>query len=373
VIPLFCVHMPPREELLPALAETLYGGYIGQGPKVTEFEAGLAGLLGNGNVLTVNSGTSALQLALRLAGVRGGSVVTTPMTCTATVLPVLAEGARPIWADVDPATGNIDPLDAERKLARDTWAILAVHWGGQPCDMDALMQMGHKHGLPVIVDAAHALGAFWDGEPVGSPAADFTCFSLQAIKHVTTADGGILTTRDSTDYRRGKLLRWYGIDREAEQADARVDVDVPEWGYKFHMNDVAATIGLVQLRHLPKVLAAHRANAAWYGERLSSWLQIPVQHPKALGSWWLYTLLLDSGAQRARFMRHMKTAGVQVSRVHARLDKLTCFAPYRSGPLPGVDEFYERMCCIPVHWGLSDTERRHVLDAAVAFCEKSSR
>ena len=159
----------------------MYSGQVGQGPRVEEFEAALAPVLGNRNVLAVNSGTSALQLALRLAGVRGGSVVTTPMTCAATVLPVLAEGARPVWADIDPATGNIDPLDAERKLAPDTRAVLAVHWGGQPCDMGALMGLGARHGVPVIVDAAHALGASWAGEPAGSPAADVTCFSLQAI------------------------------------------------------------------------------------------------------------------------------------------------------------------------------------------------
>jgi dTDP-4-amino-4,6-dideoxygalactose transaminase len=372
LIPLFKVHMPPREALLPALAETLYSGHVTQGPQVAEFEAALVPLLGNRNVLTVNSGTSALQLALRLAGVRGGSVVTTPMTCAATVLPVLAEGARPVWADVDPATGNIDPLDAERKLRPDTKAVLAVHWGGQPCDMDALMAVGRKHGVPVIVDAAHALGASWAGEPAGGPSADFTAFSLQAIKHVTTVDGGILTTKDAGDYRRGKLLRWFGIDRDAEQADARVDVDIPEAGMKWHMNDVAATVGLVQLRYLDGVLAAHRANAAFYAERfggLVGWAEPPV---KAAGSWWLFTLLLDNGSQRQPFMAHMKAAGVQVSRVHARLDRLTCFREYAAGPLPGVDEFYDRMCCIPVHWGLSEPDRRRVADAVIAFCEKGS-
>lgn len=354
---------------MPALAGTLYSGYVGQGPKVAQFEDALAVLLGNRNVLTLNSGTSAIQLALRLAGVSGGSVVTTPMTCAATALPVLAEGARIIWADVDPASGNIDPLDAERKLAPDTRAILAVHWGGQPADVDALLDVGRRRGLPVIVDAAHALGASWGGEPVGGPAADFTCFSLQAIKHVTTIDGGILTMRDAGDYRRGKLLRWYGIDREAEQADARVEVDIAEPGHKWHMNDVAATIGLVQLRHLPGVLAAHRANAAYYGDRLAGWVQTPGQSVKADGSWWLYTLLLRDGPQRAAFMAHMKAAGVQVSRVHARLDRHTCFAEF-ARPLPGLDEFYERMCCIPVHWGLSESDRRRVADAVIAFCEK---
>ena len=370
LIPLFRVHMPPEEELLPALRDVLYSGQVGQGPKVEEFEAALAPVAGNRNVLAVNSGTSALQLALRLAGARGGSVVTTPMTCAATVLPVLAEGARPVWADIDPATGNIDPLDAERKLAADTRAVLAVHWGGQPCDMTALMDLGARHGIPVIVDAAHALGAQWAGEPVGSPAADFTCFSLQAIKHITTIDGGILTTRDAGNYRRGKLLRWYGIDRDAEQADARVAADIGDWGYKFHMNDVAATIGLAQLRHLPGILAAHRGNAAFYDDALCGLVQAAPARRYSEGAWWLYTLLWRDGGQRAAFQAFMRAAGIQVSRVHGRLNRLTCFREYAAGPLPGVDEFIERECCIPVHWALTGAERRAVAGAVTEFAEK---
>jgi len=370
LIPLFRVHMPPEEELLPALRDVLYSGQVGQGPKVEEFEAALAPVAGNRNVLAVNSGTSALQLALRLAGARGGSVVTTPMTCAATVLPVLAEGARPVWADIDPATGNIDPLDAERKLAADTRAVLAVHWGGQPCDMTALMDLGARHGVPVIVDAAHALGAQWAGEPVGSPAADFTCFSLQAIKHITTIDGGILTTRDAGNYRRGKLLRWYGIDRDAEQADARVAADIGDWGYKFHMNDVAATIGLAQLRHLPGILAAHRGNAAFYDDALCGLVQAAPARRYSEGAWWLYTLLWRDGGQRAAFQAFMRAAGIQVSRVHGRLNRLTCFREYAAGPLPGVDEFFERECCIPVHWALTEADRRAVAGAVTEFAEK---
>ena len=358
--------MPPKAELLPALVQVLYSGYVGQGPKVAEFEDALAGVLGNRNVLTVNSGTSAIHLALRLAGVRGGDVITTPATCAATVLPILAEGARIVWADIDPTTGNIDPADAGRKIGPDTRAILAVHWGGQPCDMDALTALGRYHGIPVIIDAAHALGAEWDGEPVGGPSADFTCFSLQAIKHITTVDGGILTTRDDGDYRRGKLLRWYGIDRETERPDARIEADIGEWGYKFHMNDVAATIGLTQLPHLGGILAAQRANAAFYDAALGSWAVRQFVPVKATGAWWLYTLLLRDRTREA-FMTWMRSRGIQVSQVHARLDSHSCLREFRGGPLPGVTEFYRRMCCIPVHWGLNESDRTRVADAVTGF------
>ncbi len=359
--------MPPKTELLPALEEVLWSGYVGQGSKVARFEDALAGVLGNRNVLTVNSATSAIQLALRLAGVRGGSVITTPATCAATALPILAEGARIVWADIDPSTGNIDPADAGRKIEPDTRAILAVHWGGQPCDLDVLTALGRYRGVPVIIDAAHALGARWGDEPAGGPAADFTCFSLQAIKHITTVDGGILTTRDAADYRRGKLLRWYGIDREAGRADARIEADIAEWGYKFHMNDVAATIGLAQLPHLDGVVAAQQANAAFYDTALGSCTVRQFVPAKASGAWWLYTLLLPARHIREDFTGWMRSRGIAVSQVHARLDGHSCLREFRGGPLPGVTEFYDRMCCIPVHWALTEEDRQRVADAVTGF------
>jgi perosamine synthetase len=369
-IPLFRVHMPPEAELMPALEATLYSGYVGQGPKVAKFEDALAGVLQNPNILTVNSGTSAIQLALRLAGVRGGEVITTPMTCVATNMPVLAEGAEPVWADIDPVTGNIDPDDVARKVTWETKAILAVHWGGQPCDLDALNEIGDEYGIPIIEDAAHALGARWDGKPIGAGTADYTCFSLQAIKHITTVDGGVLATRDSGDCERGKLLRWYGIDRDTPRQDDRIEGDIRSWGYKFHMNDVTATIGLAQLPYLPSLISAHQANAAFYDQVFAGHVERAGELGKAHGAWWLYTLLLPDASERDLFAKHMTAAGITVSRVHGRNDTHTCFAAWPAPPLPGVDEFASRMCCIPVHWALTSGERQRVADAVLDFCDR---
>jgi dTDP-4-amino-4,6-dideoxygalactose transaminase len=359
---------------MPALEQTLYSGYVGQGPRVAEFEEQMGGFLGNRNVLAVNSGTSAIQLALRVASVAGGEVITTPMTCAATVLPVLAEDAVPVWADIDPDTGNIDPADVARKIGPDTRAILAVHWGGQPCDMAALMSIGNEYGIPVIADAAHALGASWDGWPVtsGPKAADYTCFSFQAIKHMTTGDGGLLACKSTGAARIGRRLRWYGIDRDADSEDARTGVDIIEPGLKWHMNDVAATIGLAQLRHLPSVLGRQQWNAAWYHDRFAGHVKTAPELPKAAGAWWLYTLIWDDEAERVAFMQHARASGVAVSRVHARLDRLTCFKEHAAGPLPGTDEFYARMCCIPVHWDLTSEDRQHVADTVTGFCERGT-
>jgi dTDP-4-amino-4,6-dideoxygalactose transaminase len=366
-IPLFKVRMPHKTELLPALEATLYSGYVGQGAKVAEFETALAAFLGSPNVLTVNSGTSALQLAMRLADVRGGTVVTTPMTCAATNLPVLAEGGRPVWADIDPATGNIDPVDVARKITPATRAVLAVHWGGQPADLTELAAITGAYGIPLIEDAAHALGGEWNGRKIGDGTADFTCFSLQAIKHITTGDGGILVTRDRDAFERGKRLRWYGIDRDLPREDNRIEQDITEPGLKWHMNDVTATIGLAQLPYLPDVVAKHRANAAFYADAFAGVVPYTRDLLRGNGAWWLFTVLLDDERDRARFAAYMTAAGVAVSRVHARNDIHTCFAAYRDRKLPGVDEFSARMCCIPVHAGLSEQDRQRVAAAVTGF------
>jgi dTDP-4-amino-4,6-dideoxygalactose transaminase len=368
MIPLFHVNMPPREHLMPALEDTLYSGYVTQGKKVDEFEELLGQYVGNPRVLTVNSGTSALQLALRLCRIRAKNVVTTPMTCSATALPIPAEYGYIRWADIDRASGNIDPESVERELNSDCGAILATHWGGTPCDMDALANLAETYHVPLIIDAAHALGSKWDGGMTGNTVADYTCFSFQAIKHITTGDGGLLCTATREDWERGKRLRWFGIDREKSTGDARVDTDIPEYGYKFHMNDIDATMGIAQMHYLPSIVRKHQDNAAYYDQRFACGGPArQAVHDKADSSWWLYTLIFDSPEQRISFMQFMKKRGIQVSRVHARLDKLRCFATVNAPSLPGLDWFYERECCIPVHAGLSEYEREAVADAVLEF------
>jgi dTDP-4-amino-4,6-dideoxygalactose transaminase len=362
-IPLFKVHLP--DTVLEPLAATLFSGYIGQGPRVEEFERALAPWFGSQNVLTVNSGTSALQLALRLANVEyGDEVVTTPMTCTATNTPIMAMGAKIVWADIDPQTGNIDPLDVERKISGKTRAIMAVHWGGYPCDMDQLNAIGKHYNIKIIEDAAHAFGAKYHGQPIGSHS-DFVCFSFQAIKHLTTVDGGAVVCRSTDAYKRGKLLRWYGIDREAERKDLRCEEDVKEWGYKFHMHDVAATIGLHQLESVADVLRRHRANAAYYIERFTGCggFRLLDYCSDRESAYWLFTIRVP---ERQRFMEEMKKAGVMVSQVHSRNDLHTMFLEFKRN-LPGLNEFSAEHVSIPVGWWLTEDQRKYVADSIVGF------
>jgi len=311
-------------------------------------------------VLSVNSGTSALQLALRLANVGpGDEVITSPMTCTATNVPIMAAHAKIVWADIDPATGNIDPLDVERKITKKTKAVVAVHWGGYPADIEYLDRIGKQYNVYIIEDAAHAFGATYKGQPIGSHS-DFVCFSFQAIKHLTTVDGGALVCRDTDAYKRGKLLRWYGIDRESERKDFRCEEDVKEWGYKFHMNDVAATIGLNQLGYVREILERHRENAGYYRERFANLrrLRLLDYASDRQSSYWLFTVRVKD---RAHFMEAMKDAGVVVSQVHARNDAHTMFSEFQRN-LPGVNEFTAEQVSIPVGWWLSAEQREHIAD-----------
>lgn len=359
MIPLFKV--PLQKSAVIPLVKTLLSGYITQGPKVEEFERGLIPCVGNANVLSLNSGTSAITLALRLCGVRpGDEVISTPQTCAATNVPILDRGADVVWADVDPWTGNLDPLDVERKITGKTKAIVAVHWGGYPCELDALLEISKKHGVPLIEDAAHAFGATYRGKPVGSQLS-YCCFSFQAIKILTTVDGGALVCPSIESYRRGKLLRWFGIDRDSPRTDLRCENDIVEAGYKFHMNDVAATIGLDQLRGVADRLSVQRRNAAFYDERLASMKRIKRLRyaTDRVSAYWLYTVRVDD---RAAFQAHMTSSGIQVSQVHVRNDLHTAFSSYRRR-LPGVDAFSRNQVSIPVGWWLTKGDREKILRA----------
>lgn len=356
MISLFRVHMPGS--VLEPLKATLFSGYIGQGPKVDEFERALAPWVGSPNGLLVNTCTSAIRLALRLAGVGPGTeVITTPQTCTASNTPILEQYADISWADIDPWTGNIDPLDVERKITGRTKAIIAVHWGGYPCQLDELIAISRKYGVALIEDAAHAFGATYRGRKIGSYGS-YTTFSFQAIKHLTTIEGGLLVCPSVDDYRRGRLLRWYGIDRDTPRADLRCDENVVEAGYKYNFNDVGAAIGLEQLKYIGGILERHRANAKFYRERLTGLKRVKLLNYQAdrESAYWLFTIRVDD---RKGFQEYMKTQGIMVSQVHVRNDIHTAFKAFRRN-LPGVDEFTREQVSIPVGWWVSDEDREKI-------------
>lgn len=361
MIPLFKVFM--SKKVIKPLETVLLSGYIGQGVQVDKFEKKLAKFINNPFILTLNSGTSALQLALRLANVGyGDEVISTPMTCTATNWPILAAGAKIVWADINPNTGNIDPKSIRSKISSKTKAIMAVNWGGYPCDIDEIKKISRK--IPVIEDAAHAFGAVYKKKMVGQTA-DFTCFSFQAIKHMTTVDGGAIAVLNKKNYDRAKLLRWYGIDRESRSQHERIEIDVFEWGYKFHMNDVNATIGMENLKFTRSILRKHRENAAYYNKNLANLnhIKLLTTNTSFLSSYWLYTILVEN---RQDFFDFMNSKNIMVSQVHRRNDTHPVTASFKC-VLPGVDKFTKNMICIPVGWWVSNRDREYIVRSIKEF------
>ena len=355
-IPLFKVFMAPESALLPRLREVLYSGQISEGAPVAEFEQRFGAFVGQPNMLSFYCGTAALHIALLLA--RAGpsdEVISTAMTAEPTNLAILHAGARVVWADVDARNGNLTAAAIAAKITPRTRAILVVHYGGIPAPMAAIRALAEQHGLAVIEDAAHALGARYGGLPIGSHS-EYTMYSLQAIKHLTTVDGGMLACRNPGDLPRGRRLRWFGMDRAAP----RTETDVAEVGYKYHMNNVNATIGLVQLEHIGPVIARHIANGKYFDAALRGipGLELCAWDAAAEPAYWFYTVLAE---RRYELARRLAERGIGNSLAHQRNDRHSVFAASRC-ELPGLDRFYGAMLHIPCGWWVDDAAREYIAD-----------
>jgi perosamine synthetase len=366
-IPLFKVFLAPENDLMPRLRDVLYSGQISEGEPVYEFERRFSRFAGLPNVLSFYSGTAALHTALMLAGVQAGDeVISTPMTAEPTNMAICHAGGTVVWADVDPANGNLTADSIARRITPRTRAIMVVHYGGIPAPMNSIRAVAQQAGIPVIEDAAHALGARYGGCPIGSES-QYTMFSLQAIKHMTTVDGGMLACKDPGDLPKGRALRWFGIDRQVP----RTEVDVSRVGYKYHMNSVNATIGLAQLDHIAPVLARHIANGRYFDQTLRGipGLQLCAREEAAEPSYWFYTVLSE---RRDSLSRCLAERGIGNSQAHRRNDLHSVFSSSRC-ELPGLDSFYSRMLHIPCGWWVSDGERDFIAETIRAACQASAR
>lgn len=356
-LPLVKVAMPPKERLMPALEQVLYSGMIGEGEAVYAFERRFGAQFGLPTALATNSGTGALHVALLLAGAGPGrEVITTSMTAEPTNTVIMQTGATPVFADVDPETGNL-AVDAVAAAITDrTAAICVVHYAGYPADLAGLRAIADRHGVALVEDCAHALGARYGGKPIGT-IGDSAIYSLQAIKHMTTVDGGVLALRDAKQAALARQLRWFGLTKGVP----RTEVDLARPGYKYNMSNVTATIGLAQLDHIDPLIARHRDNGRFFDRALEG---ISGIRPAKLiegsdPSYWLYTLLADdSDAVEAC----LAAANVSASKLHRPNHSHSAFAPF-AGPLPGLDEFYRRLVHIPCGWWVGDDDRERIVDA----------
>jgi len=366
-IQLFKVHMNSNAKI--EVGKVLDSGYIGQGSKVEEFEKKLNEYFNSDRIVTVNSGTSGLHLALHLLkkpssivsadgyskyeknwpGIQeNDEVLATALTCTASNWLILANGLKIKWVDIDEKTLNMDLDDLERKITSKTKAIIVVHWGGYPLDLDRLKKIQDKafelYGFKpaIIEDGAHSFGSEYKGKKLGNHG-NIVMYSLQAIKH-----------------NRAKLIRWYGIDRNSNKKDFRCEADITEWGFKFHMNDVCATVGIENLKDADAIISKHRDNAKFYDENLKGINNITLleRHKDHNSAFWIYSLLVEN---RDGFYKHMKDCGIIVSQVHERNDKHTAVKEFRT-PLPTLDKILPKVVSIPVGWWVTEEERQYIVD-----------
>jgi dTDP-4-amino-4,6-dideoxygalactose transaminase len=353
-IPLFKVHVPARDVLLPRLEAVLYSGQIGDGEIVKQFEAEFGWFIGNPRALAVSSGTAALHTALLLANAGpGDEVISTPMTAEPTNMAILHTGASLVWADVDPESGNMDPRSLQEKITPRTRAIVVVHYAGVPVRLAEISAIAARRGIPVVEDAAHALGASYGGAKIGNHS-QYVIFSFQAIKHMTTGDGGMLVCAREEDLPRGRRIRWFGIDR----AQPRTSVDVKDVGYKYNTNNITAAFGLAQLEVIQGTIQRHIDNGTFFERALANvpGLRVCSYDRVAQPSHWLYTVLAE---RRDDLARKLTEQGVDCSQVHRRNDLHPVFSAARC-ELPGLDHYYSRMLHIPCGWWVGDEEREHI-------------
>ena len=340
----------PKEEYVEAFKEVIYSRFVGQGPKVDQFEKDFKKLFYVPHAVSVNSGTAALATAYDLVGIEAGDeVISTPLTCAATNLEILSRGAKIIWADILRDTLCIDPADVRRKVTDKTKAVVQVHLGGIQANVGEVYKDGDgiPERVPVISDAAQALGIF-NG--------DYTCCSFQAIKQITTFDGGMLVCNNESDAHRAKLLRWFGIDRDIKIANnwqayrcRKMTFDIEELGTKRHMHDVSAAMGIVALKHYYEVVAHARSLFCLYASHLTNVPGIKIIDGNS-NTCWLFTILVD---RRDDFAKMLFEADVDTNVVQVRNDIYKIFGGVRAD-LPVMNEIEEQYISLPI--GMHITE-----------------
>lgn len=335
--------------------KVLNSGFVGQGKKVEEFEDLLWKELNSKNrPITVNSCTSAIDLALELCNVGSGDeVISTPQTCFASNIGPIHRKATIRWADINPITGLIDPDSVSKLITNKTKAIIAVNWAGNFCNYNKLKSFG----IPVIEDAAHCWGSLEDNIERG----DYICYSFQAIKFLTCGDGGLLITEKEEDAR---LLRWYGLDRTKNQS-FRCTQNIKKAGFKYHMNDIAAAIGITNIPEASDSVMKHRENSIeLIGKIKNSNFILP--EPDNNCSYWLFSMHVLNG-KKNDFIKYLENNEISSSPVHFRNDRYDSTIMFSEQKLPGVDSFSETQVCIPNGWWLSQEDKNKIVEVLNKF------
>jgi len=350
--------------------DVLKSDWIIMGSKVKEFEHAICKYVGCKHGVAVNSGTSALDIAVGSLGIKRGEIITTPFTFVATVNSILFNGLKPILVDIKHDTYNINPDEIKKKITKNTKAIIYVDFAGQPCDIKEIKEIAEKHNLYLIEDAAHALGAEYCDKKVGA-FADITIFSFHPVKHITTGEGGMCVTNDEEFAQRMQNLRNHGIDTGAMErfgSGAFWAYEIKLLGRNYRMTDFQAALGLSQLKKLERFIKRRQEFATLYNEKLKNLLSIttPYVSPNVKHAWHLYTILLEKKVDRNKFITKMRTKNIGVT-VH--YPPVYSFSYYRENfnfrprDFPVTEDISNRIVTLPIFPKMHDEDVEDVVSA----------
>ena len=363
------------EEDAQAAYDTILTGWITQGPKVQEFEEKFAAYTGAHYAVAVSNCTTALHLAMIVAGVGPGDEVICPsMSYIATANAITYVGATPVFAEVDPLTLNLDPADAEKKISAKTKAILIVHQIGMPADIDAFQQLCEKHGLKLIEDAACAAGSAYKGKKIGAHS-ELVCFSFHPRKVISTGDGGMITTSREDYYHRLKLLRQHGMsvnDRVRHESKKVIFEDHLEIGYNYRMTDIQAAVGVTQLAKLDWIVQERRRIAALYQEAFKdlAFVQLPLEKEGYYSNAQSYSIYLKKNCpiERNNLMQQLLEKGIATRRGVMNTHRETAYKELAKGvKLPVSEDLQDNSIILPLYVPMSEQEISYIIDTFLSI------
>lgn len=355
------------EDDIQTVVDVLKSDFLTTGPAVKDFEKSVADYVGAKYAVAIANGTAALHAACFAAGIsEGDEVITTPITFAASANCVLYCGGKPVFADIKRDTYNIDPEDIRRKITPKTKAIIAVHYAGQPCEMDAIHEIAKEHNLLVIEDAAHALGADYKGKKVGA-ISDMSTFSFHPVKHITTGEGGMITTDDEELYQKLLLFRSHGITRDKTlmtKNEGGWYYQQLDLGYNYRITDIQCALGISQLKKLDRFVERRRELAGKYNAAFENinGIVCPAQKEGCNSSWHLYVIQTPHG-RRKEIYDKLQAAGIHVNVHYIPVYKHPYYQKhgYESVCCRQAEQLYENIISLPLYYSLQDEQQEYVI------------
>ena len=363
------------EDDLREVESVLRGDWITTGPKIGEFEASICNYVGCSHAVVVNSGTSALDIAVQSLRLPSASeVITTPFTFVASSNALLYNGLEPVFCDISADTRNIDTDQLREKITKKTRAILFVDFAGHPCEIDELREIADEHSLYLIEDASHSLGAEYRRKKVGT-LADLTIFSFHPVKHITTGEGGAVTLENKDLFESISRLRSHGIDRDALSRfgpDASWAYDMKELGRNYRMTDFQAALGISQLKKLDVFIEKRTALANRYMQALKDvpWISLPHTSSHVKHAWHIFTVLLDKGISRDAFFKYLRSANIGVNVHYIPVYKHSYYQKNHPVPpenYPVTEDVFNRIITLPLHPQITDDEFEYIISTITAY------